>query len=135
MKRDLINREVSWLHFNARVLQEAMDPSNPLLERLRFIGIYSNNRDEFFRVRVATLRRLRKLKKDKPEYLSYDPSKILNQIRHIIDEQEKAYMETYLEIADELTKYGIHIIDEQSLTQEEGKAVVRYFREMVHPIL
>jgi len=135
MQKDLINREVSWLHFNARVLQEAMDTANPLLERLRFIGIYSNNRDEFFRVRVATLRRLRKLKKDKPEYLAYDPAKILNQIRLIIQEQEKAFMATYHEIAGELKNQGIKIIDNQNLTENEGKAVEHYFSEAVHPYL
>jgi polyphosphate kinase len=135
MKKDLINREVSWLHFNARVLQEAMDESNPLLERLRFIGIYSNNRDEFYRVRVATLRRLRKLKKDKPEYLAYDPSKILNQIRLIIQEQEKAYMATYHKIAAELKDHGIKIIDDLNLSESEGKAVELYFSQAVHPYL
>ncbi len=135
MKKDLINREVSWLHFNARVLQEAMDDSNPLLERLRFIGIYSNNRDEFYRVRVATLRRLRKLKRDKPEYLAYDPTKILNQIRLIIQEQEKAYMATYHKIAAELKNQGIKIIDDLNLSESEGEAVERYFSQAVHPYL
>lgn len=135
MKKYMINREVSWLHFNARVLQEARDNNNPLLERLRFIGIYSNNRDEFFRVRVATLRRLRKLKKDKPEYLSYDPTKILHSINQIIKEQEETYMATYLEIAEQLQVHKIHIIDDQNLSPEAGKAVIRYFRESVHPHL
>lgn len=135
MKKDMINREISWLHFNARVLQEARDSNNPLLERLRFIGIYSNNRDEFFRVRVATLRRLRKLKKDKPDYLSYDPTKVLNTINLIIQEQEKTYMSSYLEIAEQLKAYKINIIDDQNLTPGMGDAVIRYFRESVHPHL
>jgi polyphosphate kinase len=59
----LVNRELSWLSFNDRVLQEAEDEANPLIERLRFLGIYSNNRDEFFRVRVATLKRMTKIGK------------------------------------------------------------------------
>ena len=66
-KEHLVNREVSWLHFNERVLQEAMDKNNPIIERLKFLGIFSNNRDEFFRVRVATVKRLTLLEKEKTD--------------------------------------------------------------------
>jgi polyphosphate kinase len=64
-KKKTIPRDISWLSFNARVLQEANDPTVPLKERIRFLGIFSNNMDEFFRVRVATLKRMMLLGKKK----------------------------------------------------------------------
>lgn len=133
--KKLINREISWLQFNARVLQEANDPLNPLFERLRFIGIYSNNRDEFFRVRVATLRRLKELNSERHELLDYSPSKILKQIRSIIDEQEQIYMRTYLTIREELAAHQIHILSYGDLDEVQLIQVKKYFSESVHPYL
>ena len=75
----LINREISWMHFNERVLQEAEDESNPLVERMKFLGIYSNNLDEFFRVRVATINRVVALRKSE-SFLNYNPAKLLKKI-------------------------------------------------------
>ena len=101
--KNLINREVSWLEFNARVLQEAMDPNNPIIERLKFLGIFSSNRDEFFRVRVATIKRMAQVEKMGEEYTE-SPRKVLDQIQKIVAEQEQTYTHTYQVIKDELRK-------------------------------
>ena len=72
----IVNRDISWLSFNARVLQEATDPTVPLIERIRFVGIFSRNRDEFFRVRVATLQKMLKLGKQSREMIGENPNEI-----------------------------------------------------------
>jgi len=130
-----IQREISWLQFNARVLQEAIDPANPLIERLRFLGIFSNNRDEFFRVRVATLRRLKAFGKEKSEGLSYDPAKVLKEVRKLVEEQESIFTETYFKIVQELRDSGIRIIGLEEMSAVQGTFVKEYFREKVHPNL
>lgn len=134
-KNKFINREISWLHFNARVLQEATDPLNPLFERLRFVGIYSNNRDEFFRVRVATLRRLNDLQKEKQEMLDFNPAKILKQIRTIINHQEQTYGEAYRMVRNELRDAGFNISTFGKLNISQLREVKRYFLQSVRPFL
>jgi len=132
--RELLNREISWLHFNGRVLQEAADRRNPLLERLKFLGIFSNNRDEFFRVRVATLNRMMKV--DKAYYdTPINPKKILKEIGDIVQSQEKVFMNTYEEIVRELAKNNIFILNEQELTPDQGDFVRKYFQERVRVFL
>ncbi len=130
-----INRDLSWLLFNARVLQEAQDPSVPLLERLRFLGIFSNNRDEFFRVRIATIRRLLELGKKGKEIVGEDPKSLLDKIQGIVLRQQEKFDRTYQNIRKELDDENICIIDEKQLTHEQGEFVRRYFHDRVYPLL
>src|SRR5574337_2110062 len=90
-KRKTIPRDVSWLSFNARVLQEAADPTVPLRERVRFLGIFSNNLDEFFRVRVATLKRMIQLGDKAKMHLEDNPEKILEEIQMIVLSQQSEF--------------------------------------------
>lgn len=129
-KLPLLNREISWLHFNGRVLQEAADKGNPLLERLKFLGIFSNNRDEFFRVRVATLNRMLKVK-SLPYDTTVNPKKVLREIFDIVQVQEKEFMKVYEEIVSELRSHTIFIVDESELNEEQGRFVKKYFQEQV----
>ena len=90
-----INRELSWLSFNARVLQEALDPSVPLIERFRFLGIYSNNLDEFFRVRVAEVRRMMVLKQKKVYGFSGSAEGLYKEIRKVVMHQQDLFEACY----------------------------------------
>src|SRR5436190_21171166 len=97
--KHLIPRDISWLSFNARVLQEANDPSVPLKERIRFLGIHSNNLDEFFRVRVATLRRMYELNGRKGNmHLEENPGKILDQIQITVLQQQNEFNRIWQQI-------------------------------------
>ncbi|MFH1159799.1 MAG: polyphosphate kinase 1 [bacterium] len=133
-KIDILNREISWLHFNGRVLQEAADKQNPLIERLKFLGIFSNNRDEFFRVRVATLNRMLKV-----ETIHYDsainPKKVLQQIGEIVQSQEKDFQQIFESIVEEFATHDILLVNECQLTPKQGEFVRRYFQEQVRVFL
>ncbi|PKP33345.1 MAG: polyphosphate kinase 1, partial [Bacteroidetes bacterium HGW-Bacteroidetes-17] len=129
-----INREISWLHFNERVLQEAMDNTTPLLERARFLGIYSNNRDEFFRVRVATLKRLLKYETDH-EIVGKSTGLVLEQIIKNVNDQEKRFTAAHQKVVNDLAKNHIYLLDENKLNNEQGEFVRTYFREHVRPYL
>ncbi len=128
------NREISWLHFNERVLQEALDKDTPLMERVKFLGIYSNNRDEFFRVRVATLKRMIKLQNLEPEP-DTKYKNILSQVLAIIHQQEKLFTRSYNKLTRQLERNHIHIINESRLTPEQGDFVRAFYHDKVRPNL
>jgi polyphosphate kinase len=129
------NKEISWLSFNARVLQEASDRSVPLIDRLRFLGIFSSNQDEFYRVRVATLHRLARLGRKGKKLLGHDPKAVLREIKEIILKQQAVFQAAYAQIVEELVKQGVHLVDETRLTPEQGSFVREYFRKEVRPKL
>lgn len=129
------NREISWLHFNERVLQEAVDPATPLLERLKFLGIYSNNRDEFFRVRVGTLNRMVHADQRLNYPDGFDPKATLTKIKELVQVQEKTFNEAYQRLVLELAAENIFIINETQLSSEQGEYVNRFFKEILRSFL
>ncbi|HQK97555.1 MAG TPA: polyphosphate kinase 1 [Bacteroidia bacterium] len=131
----LVNRDISWLAFNDRVLQEANDPSVPLLDRLKFLGIVSSNRDEFFRVRVATIKRMIRLGKKGADVLGDDPSLLMEDIQRIIVRQQEAFDESFQMLLSELERKGIFILNERQLNKEQGEFVKNYFYDEVQPAL
>ena len=130
-KRKIIFRDISWLSFNNRVLQEAADQTVPLRERIRFLGIFSNNLDEFFRVRVATLKRMIEFGKKSKMHLELTPGAILEEIQEIVVEQQKEFDRIWNEILRELKKQRIHIINEKQLNKAQQAFVLDYFNEEV----
>lgn len=126
-----IARDISWLAFNARVLQEAQDPKNYIYDRLRFIGIFSNNLDEFFRVRVATLNRMVRLGKTAKVHLEQNPDKILARIQQIVMHQQTVFDETFNEIIQVLQSKKIFIKTELQLSKEQKDFVTNYFNDKV----
>src|SRR5213075_1186138 len=116
-KRKTIVRDISWLSFNGRVLQEAADPTVPLRERIRFLGIFSNNMDEFFRVRVATLKRMVEFKSKAMEtmHLESEPQKILDEIQMIVLNQQSEFNRIWENVQEEMKKEKIFLVTEKEL--------------------
>ncbi len=126
-----IIRDISWLSFNHRVLQEAADDSVPIRERIKFLGIFSNNLDEFFRVRVAALNRMIALGKKSRMHLEMNPQLILEQIHETVLTQQKEFERIWNEILRELKKQHIHLITEKKLNRIQQKFMLDYFNEEV----
>ncbi|MGB1104615.1 MAG: polyphosphate kinase 1 [Crocinitomicaceae bacterium] len=129
----LFNRELSWLSFNERVLQESLDTSNPLVERVRFLGIYSNNMDEFYRVRVASVKRLISIEKSKVEGFAGGPKALLEEIKRIVLDQQLMFELSYKKLLHELKEQRILKTDENHLKSNEAAFVESYFREKIRP--
>lgn len=131
-----INRDLSWLQFNARVLQEAKDPSVPLIERLRFLGIFSNNLDEFFKVRYATIKRIVEAGKGGRSELGGVAAKELQEtITQTVIRQQQLSLDILGAIQKELGKTGIHIINERQITPKQSAFITDYFLKEVSPAL
>ncbi|MCD7708432.1 MAG: RNA degradosome polyphosphate kinase, partial [Clostridiales bacterium] len=131
------NRELSWIKFDERVLSEARDKTIPLLERLKFVSITSSNLDEFFMVRVATLKDMVHAKYKKRDIAGMTATEQLAAInaatRELVDTQYSTYMRSLVPL---LAKEGIHIIDEhEDLSEEQGAFVDQYFMDNVYPVL
>ena len=132
----LFNRELSWLSFNARVLQEATDERVPLVERMRFLGIYSSNMDEFFRVRVANLRRMILIGDKKVSGFEGTPKELYATIRSVVVKQQKQFEIAYKNILQELSNQGLKQLDETQLNEEQLAELYEFYNiKLKHEIV
>ena len=132
----LVNRELSWLDFNARVLQEAEDVRVPISERLAFLAIFSSNLDEFFRVRVAILRALLREGKAPGEV---HPARLLREIYGVVTEQQERFGRVLDQLRAPLAARGLYLTDERHLTAEQRRRVRQHFKDEIaghlHPLV
>lgn len=136
VQKKYINRELGWLRFNERVLQESYDKTVPLIERLRFMGIFSSNLDEFFKVRYATIKRIVAAGSKMEGQLGISKSKeLLDQITKIVIDQQGRSQKIINDIADELEQNNIYILKEDELSKDQGKFVSDFFMEKVSNVL
>ncbi len=129
------HRDISWLDFNYRVLQEAKDKNVPLLERIKFLAIYSSNLDEYFRVRVANHRSLVRASNKSNHYeLDYNPEEVLNEILKIVNEQQVEFSTIFeKEILPELKRNNIFLLRRDRLSKEQIAFIEDYFKDFMLP--
>lgn len=131
-KVPFLNREISWLYFNERVLQEAADESVPLIERIKFLSIFSSNLEEFYRVRVATMTRLTNLNDKTKALLGFNPKKVLNEIKNIVVKQERKFEQLFqATLINELAQNRIFILNDTQLNVARGEFVRNHFRDRI----
>ncbi len=131
-----IHRDISWLSFNYRVLQEAMDPAVPLLERLKFLAIYSSNLDEYFRIRVANIRNLKKVGKKTKAELDFVPRDLLKGVHLIVNQQQEEFSQIFEnQIVPELRNHNIYILRRLDLNEEQKQFVESYFNNNLLPFV
>ncbi len=132
MKKIIISRDISWLSFNARVLQEAADKTVALKDRIRFMGIFSNNLDEFFRVRVATLKRMIEFGNKKMNmHLETNPHAVLDEIQLTVLKQQSEFDRIWKDICVEMQEQNVFLVDEEHLEEDQQEYVKKYFIEKV----
>ncbi len=131
-KLPFLNREISWLYFNERVLQEAADETVPLIERIKFLSIFSSNLEEFYRVRVATLSRLVNLNEKAKALLGFNPKKVLNEIKNIVVKHERKFEALFqATLINELAQNRIFILNDTQLNVARGEFVRNHFRDKI----
>lgn len=136
INNNLYNRELSWLSFNYRVLQEAKDPSVPLYERIKFLAIYSSNLDEFFRVRVASLRSLLRLKKKTQKKLDFEPTKLIRKIHKTVQLQQEEFGNIYREqILPLLEQQNIFILNNDQISPQHRDYLNEFYLREIKPLI
>jgi polyphosphate kinase len=136
MNATLVNRELSWLEFNQRVLEEAQDPEVPLLERVKFLAIFSSNLDEFFMIRVAGLKRQILSRDQTPGSDGMTPGEAMSAIaartHELVEQQHRCFLE---ELAPRLAAEGVHLVRPKEVDEAQQAFLEEYFRRSILPVL